>query len=138
MLCYGATIRSGIFSAGTMDTQKAIVVELLSNMKTKSYLPIITYIILTAKMNSVSDFYFSYAKVKNNNSGLIVIIFLLFCILVQWCYIFGNNLALFEEVHWIAYYKSNFRFFLLHITCVQSLSKINQWCIYFKSVGDWY
>ncbi|KAL4148695.1 hypothetical protein QTP88_002866 [Uroleucon formosanum] len=52
VLCYGATIRSGIFSAGTMDTQKAIVVELLSNMKTKSYLPIITYIILTAKMNS--------------------------------------------------------------------------------------
>lgn len=116
MLCYGAIIRSGIFSAGAMDTQKAIVAELLSNMKTKSYLPIMTYTILTAEIDSVSDFYFSYAKVKNNNSGLIVIILLLFCILVQWCYIFGNNLALFEEVHWIAYCKTNFRFIILHNT----------------------
>jgi len=67
-------IRSGIFSAGAMDTQKAIVAELLSNMKTRSYLPLLTYTFLTEKIDSVSAFYFSYAKVRNNNSGLIVII----------------------------------------------------------------
>lgn len=73
MLCYGAMIRSGIFSAGAMDTQKAIVAELLGNMKTRSYLPLLTYKFLTEGIDLVSDFYFSYAKVKNNNGGLFVI-----------------------------------------------------------------
>lgn len=74
VLCYGAMIRSGIFSAGSMDTQKAIVAELLSNMKTRSYLPLLTYKFLTEGIDSVSDLYFSYAKEKNNNGGLFVII----------------------------------------------------------------
>jgi hypothetical protein len=49
-------IRSGIFSAGAIDTQKAIVAELLSNMKTRSYLPLLTYKFLTEGIDSVSDF----------------------------------------------------------------------------------
>jgi hypothetical protein len=56
VLCYGAMIRSGIFSAGAIDTQKAIVAELLSNMKTRSYLPLLTYKFLTEGIDSVSDF----------------------------------------------------------------------------------
>lgn len=49
-------IRSGVFSAGSMDTQKAIVAELFNNMKTRSYLPLLTYKIFTEGMDSVSDF----------------------------------------------------------------------------------
>lgn len=54
VLCYGAMIRSGVFSAGSIDTQKAIIAELLSNMKTKSYLPLLTYKFLTEGIDSVS------------------------------------------------------------------------------------
>jgi len=63
VLCYGAMIRSEIFSAGAMDTQKTIVAELLTNMKTRSYLPLLTYKFLIEGIDSVSDFYFGYAKV---------------------------------------------------------------------------
>lgn len=57
-------IRSGIFSAGAIDTQKVIVAELLTNMKTRSYLPLLTYKFLTEGIDSVSDFYIGYAKEK--------------------------------------------------------------------------
>lgn len=53
VLCYGATIRSGVFETGSMDTQKAIVSELLSNMKTRNYLPLLTYKFLTEGIESV-------------------------------------------------------------------------------------
>ena len=75
VLCYGAMIRSGIFSAGATDTQKAIVAELLSNMKTRSYLPLLTYKFLTEGIDSVSVFYFYCAKEKINNGGLFVIVY---------------------------------------------------------------
>lgn len=55
-------IRSGIFGVGAMDTQKAIVAELLSNMKTRSYLPLLTYKFFTEGVDSVSDFYSSCVK----------------------------------------------------------------------------
>lgn len=56
VLCYGAMLRSGIFSAGSMDTQKAIVAEILNNIKTRSYLPLLTYKFLTEGIDSVSGF----------------------------------------------------------------------------------
>lgn len=49
-------IRSGVFSAGSMDTQKAIIAELCNNMKTRSYLPLLTFKIFTEGIDSVSDF----------------------------------------------------------------------------------
>jgi len=81
VLCYGAMIRSGIFGVGAMDTQKAIVAELLSNMKTRSYLPLLTYKFFTEGINSVSDFYFSCVKKKKQL--LFVFIYTLFYILVK-------------------------------------------------------
>lgn len=51
-------IRSGVFSTGSMDTQKAIVAELLNNIKTRSYLPLLTYKFLTEGIDSVSSFLF--------------------------------------------------------------------------------
>ncbi|XP_026809583.1 rDNA transcriptional regulator pol5-like isoform X2 [Rhopalosiphum maidis] len=59
VLCYGAMIRSGIFSSGAIDTQKAIVAELLSNMKTRSYLPLLTYKFLTEGIDSSNNVMFS-------------------------------------------------------------------------------
>lgn len=59
VLCYGAMIRSGVFSAGSIDTQKAIVVELLNNMKTKNYLPLLTYKFLTEGIDSSSNVMFA-------------------------------------------------------------------------------
>lgn len=53
VLCYGAMIRSGIFSSGPINTQKAIVVELLNNIKARSYLPLLTYKFLTEGIDSV-------------------------------------------------------------------------------------
>lgn len=46
-------IRSGIFSSGSMDTQKTIIAELLNNMKTRSYLPLLTFKFLTEAIDSV-------------------------------------------------------------------------------------
>jgi len=48
-------IRSGVFSSGSLDTQKAIVAELLNNIKSKSYLPLLTYKFLTEGVDSVSS-----------------------------------------------------------------------------------
>lgn len=59
VLCYGAMIRSGIFGVGSMDTQKAIVAELLSNMKTRSYLPLLTYKFFTEGVDSSNNVMFS-------------------------------------------------------------------------------
>lgn len=47
-------IRSGIFSAGSKDTQKSIITELLNNMKIRSYLPLLTFKFLTEGIDSVS------------------------------------------------------------------------------------
>lgn len=55
VLCYSAMIRCGVFSAGSMDTQKSIVAELFNNMKTRSYLPLLTFKIFTDGIDSVSD-----------------------------------------------------------------------------------
>ncbi|VVC26651.1 Armadillo-type fold,DNA polymerase V,Armadillo-like helical [Cinara cedri] len=59
VLCYGSMIRSGVFSAGSIDTQKAIVAELLNNMKKKSYLPLLTYKFLTEAIDSSSNVMFT-------------------------------------------------------------------------------
>lgn len=56
VLCYGAMIRSGVFAAGSIDTQKTIVSELLNNMKTRTYLPLLTYKFFTEGIDSVCDF----------------------------------------------------------------------------------
>lgn len=53
VLCYGAVIRSGMFATGSTETQKAIIVELLNNMKTRSYLPLLTYKFLIEGLDSV-------------------------------------------------------------------------------------
>lgn len=55
VLCYGAVIRGGMFATGSSDTQKAIIAELLNNMKTRSYLPLLTYKFLTDGLDSVCD-----------------------------------------------------------------------------------
>jgi len=53
-------IRSGVFSSGSVDTQKAIVAELLNNIKKRSYLPLLTYKFLIEGVDSVSNFLVNY------------------------------------------------------------------------------
>jgi hypothetical protein len=53
-------IRSGVFSAGSIDTQKAIVAELCNNMKTRSYLPLLTFKVFTEGIDSVSGLFTVY------------------------------------------------------------------------------
>lgn len=87
-------IRSGVFTAGPVDTQKAIVAELLNNMKTKSYLPLLTYKFLTEGIDPVSVFH-CFCKTK-------LIVFKMvfsFFLLARYCYVYRNNLALFKKLH---------------------------------------
>ncbi|XP_050437310.1 uncharacterized protein LOC126843678 [Adelges cooleyi] len=59
VLCYGATIRSGLFGTASMDDQKSIVAELLNNTKTRAYLPLLTYKFLTKGIDSSSNVVFA-------------------------------------------------------------------------------
>lgn len=58
-------IRSGVFNAGSMITQKAIIEEMLNNIKTKSYLPLLTYKFLTEGIDSVSFCNFIYIGIND-------------------------------------------------------------------------
>lgn len=72
VLCYGAVIRGGVFSVGSMDIQKAIVAELLNNMKTRSYLPLLTFKFLTEGIDPVSNFPSNYIESILFNLCLII------------------------------------------------------------------
>lgn len=54
VLSYGAMIRSGNFGAAPVNSQQCIIVELLNNMKSRSYLPLLTFKFLTEGINKVS------------------------------------------------------------------------------------
>ncbi|XP_050532130.1 uncharacterized protein LOC126900458 [Daktulosphaira vitifoliae] len=59
VLCYGATIRSGLFGSSSTETQKFIVTELLNNTKTRSYLPLLTYKFLIEGIDSSNNVMFA-------------------------------------------------------------------------------
>lgn len=54
VLSYGAMIRSGHFSTASVNSQQCIIAELLNNMKSRSYLPLLTYKFLAEGINKVS------------------------------------------------------------------------------------
>lgn len=81
-------IRSGVFSTGLLDTQKTIISELLNNMKTRNYLPLLTYKFLIEGIESAS---INSSNIYLNNICNAIIICLysnLFCVLVQQYYVY--------------------------------------------------
>ena len=53
ILAYGAAMRSKIFSSGAIELQQAVISEMLSKSKERSYLPLLTYTFITEFIKTV-------------------------------------------------------------------------------------